>query len=236
MQQQTEPVEYGQIIRWRQGEIIGLGSSSIVYSAIRVDNNTLLAVKKFKVVSDVSGIDQPKLKIIKNEIQKYKQFEAANIVKFYGCELLDQFFCIYLEQMETSLANVLSEYGYFDEATIRYYTKQILTGLAYLHDQKIKHLDLKCSNILTNNDGIVKLCDFGSSREFKKGSSNNSSSFTSLKSQIVGSVQWMAPEVIIEKGSGSKSDIWSLGCTIVEMFNGGNPWGDKIDDQNLYLA
>jgi hypothetical protein len=65
MQHQTEPVEYGQIIRWRQGEIIGLGSSSIVYSAIRVDNNTLLAVKKFKVVSDVSGIDQPKLKIIK---------------------------------------------------------------------------------------------------------------------------------------------------------------------------
>ena len=60
-----EPIEYGKIIRWRQGEIIGLGSSSIVYSAIRVDNNTLLAVKKFKVVSDVTGIDQNKLKIIK---------------------------------------------------------------------------------------------------------------------------------------------------------------------------
>ena len=52
-----EPVEYGNIIRWRQGEIIGLGSSSIVYSAIRVDQNTLLAVKKFKVVSDITGID-----------------------------------------------------------------------------------------------------------------------------------------------------------------------------------
>ena len=60
-----EPVEYGNIIRWRQGEIIGLGSSSIVYSAIRVDQNTLLAVKKFKVVSDITGIDQKKLKLIK---------------------------------------------------------------------------------------------------------------------------------------------------------------------------
>ena len=105
--------------------------------------------------------------------------------------------------METSLANILSEYGFFEESTIKYYTKQILEGLQYLHDQKIKHLDLKCSNILTNNDGIVKLCDFGSAREFKKGSNSGSSSFTSLKSQIVGSVQWMAPEVITEEGSGS---------------------------------
>ena len=59
------PVEQGKIIQWREGDIIGLGSSSVVYSAIKVDSNTILAVKKFKVVSDVTGIDQDKLKIIK---------------------------------------------------------------------------------------------------------------------------------------------------------------------------
>lgn len=126
-----------------------------------------------------------------------------------------------------------------EEDAIKFYTKQILDGLSFLHDQKIKHLDLKCSNILTNHDDAdinIKLCDFGSAREFKKGSNQVSSSFTSLQSQIVGSVQWMAPEVIAEEGSGSKSDIWSLGCTIVEMFVGGNPWGERLDDQNLYLA
>jgi len=118
--------------------------------------------------------------LLQNEIQKYKQLIHKNIIKFYGCELLDQFFCIYLEQMQSSLANILSDYGYFDEKIIRFYTKQILEGLTYLHDKKIKHLDLKCSNILTDNDMCIKLCDFGSAREFKKGSSNGSSSFTSL--------------------------------------------------------
>lgn len=59
------PIEYGKLIQWRQGEIIGLGSSSVVYSAIRVDNNEIFAVKKFKVVSDVTGVDQEKLKTIK---------------------------------------------------------------------------------------------------------------------------------------------------------------------------
>jgi len=52
-----EPVEYGKLIRWRKGEIIGLGSSSIVYQAINIDNNRIFAVKQFKVVSDITGVD-----------------------------------------------------------------------------------------------------------------------------------------------------------------------------------
>lgn len=176
---------------------------------------------------------------MQNEILKYKQLDHQHIVKFFGCELLDQFFCIYLEKLDTSLANVLSERGQFDEVTVKKYTKQILEGLRFLHEKKVKHLDLKCSNILTNHNDpnqVVKLCDFGSAREFKKGSNQISSSFTSMRNQIVGSIQWMAPEVIAEEGSGSKSDIWSLGCTVVEMIVGGNPWGNKLDDQNLFLA
>lgn len=60
-----EPVEYGKLIKWRKGEIIGLGSSSIVYQAINIDNNKIFAVKQFKVVSDITGVDQAKLKTIK---------------------------------------------------------------------------------------------------------------------------------------------------------------------------
>ena len=61
-------------------------------------------------------------------------------------------------------------------------------------------------------------------------------SYGTLGGLLLGSVQWMAPEVVKEDGCGSKSDIWSLGCTVVEMFVGGSPWGDLIDDQNLFQA
>ena len=60
-----KPIEHGNIIKWREGDILGLGSSSIVYSAINTKDNSMIAVKKFKVVSDVTGIDQNKLKIVK---------------------------------------------------------------------------------------------------------------------------------------------------------------------------
>ena len=79
----------------------------------------------------------------------------------------------------------------------------------------------------------MKLCDFGSSRDFKKpGSGNGSGSFTSLRSQIIGSVQWMAPEVIKQEiaadegrdlveenvDNWKRADVWSIGCTLVEMW------------------
>jgi len=61
----SEPVEQGKIIKWIEKEVIGMGSSSVVYSAVRTDTHAVLAVKKFKVVSDITGIDHEKLKTIK---------------------------------------------------------------------------------------------------------------------------------------------------------------------------
>ena len=70
-----KPIEHGNIIKWREGDILGLGSSSIVYSAINTKDNSMIAVKKFKVVSDVTGIDQNKLKIVKVSSQHFIKFE-----------------------------------------------------------------------------------------------------------------------------------------------------------------
>lgn len=81
-----------------------------------------------------------------------------------------------------------------------------------MHENKVVHADLKCANVLVDYDGKVKLTDFGCSRLF-----DSSFSSMELTSTVNGSLSWMAPEVIKNKGRRRKSDIWSLGCVIVEM-------------------
>lgn len=104
---------------------------------------------------------------------------------------------------------------------IRQYTSQILEGLEYLHTHNIVHRDIKCANILIGKKNICKLTDFGGSKMIKEG--------ISVITSIQGTANWMAPEVIMGLGSSRFSDIWSLGCTVLEMFQGEPPYNDKKD-------
>jgi len=126
----------------------------------------------------------------------------------------------------------LKDQGPFQESLIRNYSKQILEGLNYLHDQRIIHKDLKGANILVNEKNIVKLADFGSAQKLEKtltmslrpGNKNLS---------IYGSIPWMAPEVIRQTKYGRKADIWSFGCTVLEMAQGKAPWSEYNFDNPI---
>jgi len=91
---------------------------------------------------------------------------------------------------------------------------QVLHGLLYLHEQGVIHRDIKGANILTTKEGLVKLADFGVA-----------SRTTGLnEASVVGTPYWMAPEVIELTGATTASDIWSLGCTVIELLEGKPPY------------
>merc|ERR1719188_1507119 len=103
----------------------------------------------------------------------------------------------------------------------------MLKGLDYLHTRRppVVHRDIKCANILVDLNFSVKLADFGCSRQ-----QDVTTSFTTI-----GSIPWMAPEVIQQHdGYGRKADIWSLGCTVIEMFTAEKPWGNAFFDNIMY--
>jgi len=101
------------------------------------------------------------------------------------------------------------------------YTRQILEGLAYLHRNQIMHRDIKGANILVDNTGVVKLADFGASRQLA-----DLVTMESGAKSMKGTPYWMAPEVIKQTGHGRQADIWSVGCTAVEMVTAKPPWSE----------
>ena len=140
-----------------------------------------------------------------------------------------------------SIASLLAKFGAFSEQVVRVYTRQILAGLAYLHARGIVHRDVKGANILVDTGSGVKLADFGASKRIEglatMGAAGGGAGASGASgggapgaggacNSIRGTPYWMAPEVIKGAGHGRAADVWSVGCTVVEMLSGRPPWSD----------
>ena len=173
-----------------------------------------------------------------------RSLEHPNIVQYLGTETTKKYLFVFMEFCAGgSVQQAIRKWGALCEAVVRRYTLQILEGLCFLHRAKIAHRDIKPSNLLLH-DGIVKLADFGTARVTETAAENalqvEKESFTAGH---VGTCIYMAPEVmqtgskneelslVDESGTRAdrrgevkfdmlKTDIWSLGVSIVEMATG----------------
>lgn len=145
-----------------------------------------------------------------------KELDHPNIVKYIGFLQSKELFCFILEYCEgRSLYDQMKETktSFSDEKTIAKFILQVLKGLEYLHRNSTIHRDIKAQNILTTTSGVAKLADFGIAAKA-----------TENRGTIAGTPNWMAPEIIKGNGATTLSDIWSLGCTTIELLTGKPPF------------
>ncbi|CAL4885551.1 unnamed protein product [Urochloa decumbens] len=203
------------ITTWIKGEHLGSGSFGSVYEAIS-DDGFFFAVKEVSLMDQGLNAKQ-RIVQLEHEISLLSRLEHENIVQYFGTDKEGGKLYIFLELVtQGSLAALYQKYN-LQDSQVSAYTRQILNGLLYLHQRNVLHRDIKCANILVDATGLVKLADFGLAKEM---------SILSQARSSKGTVYWMAPEVAKAKPHGPPADIWSLGCTVLEMLTGKVPYPD----------
>ncbi|KAI9106201.1 kinase-like domain-containing protein [Phlyctochytrium arcticum] len=210
------PLERIVIGPYQLGASIGKGQFGTVYQALNTETGQVVGIKRIPLADHKeAGVRE-----LMQEVELLESLTHANIVKYLGFMIQDEHLNIILEFMECgSLQSVMKKYGLLiPEKLAAVYVEDILKGLTYLHDKGVVHCDLKCANILTAKDSTVKLSDFGVSKQL--------SGVGEDEQAVAGTPYWMAPEIIELKGASTASDIWSLGCTVIEMITGKPPYLD----------
>ncbi|KAG0127125.1 hypothetical protein HOY82DRAFT_580703 [Tuber indicum] len=203
------------------GDCLGKGAFGSVYRALNWGTGETVAVKQVRL----TDLPKSELRVIMLEIDLLKNLNHPNIVQYHGFVKTADSLYIILEYCENgSLHSICKNFGKFPENLVGLYMTQVLHGLLYLHDQGVIHRDIKGANILTTKEGLVKLADFGVATR-TTGLSDSS---------VVGTPYWMAPEVIELAGATTASDIWSVGCTVVELLDGKPPYHKLASMQALF--
>ncbi len=204
--------------QWSLGDKIGSGSFGEVYQGMN-HQGRLFAVKQLHIAGQRNVVDE-----LANEIQLMRDYAHPNIVGYLGAAVDEKRGVVNIFQEWVpggSLAHLLKRFGAFNEHVVANYTRQILSGLHFLHANGIIHRDIKGGNVLVDESGSVKLADFGAST--KVNAFDRTQETTSFK----GTPYFMAPEVLGQSKYGRKGDIWAVGCTMIQMLTAQPPWKDR---------
>ena len=195
-------------------QLLNRGGQGAVYRAFHQRLEIDVAVKIFTSDSADAAGDVAKRRFIK-EAQMLSQLDHPNICRIFDADETEEgLLYIVMEFLEGHSLKSLIELRVPETDEVLDYFEQIVDGLVEAHKQDLVHQDMKPSNIMSSADGTIKLIDFGAARNI----------FNSPPDPI-GTLRYMSPEQIRgEEDVDYRTDVWSLGITILELLSGKHPF------------
>ncbi|XP_020576967.1 cyclin-dependent kinase G-2-like isoform X3 [Phalaenopsis equestris] len=202
------------------------GTYGVVYRAKDKITGDIVALKKVKMEKEREGFPLTSLREI-NILLSFHHPSIVDVKEVVVGSSLDSIFMV-MEYMEHDLKGLMETMKQpFSQSEVKCLMLQLLSGVKYLHDNWVLHRDLKTSNLLLNNRGELKICDFGLARQYG----------SPLKpyTHLVVTLWYRAPELLLgTKQYSTAIDMWSLGCIMAEflakepLFNGKTEF-DQLD-------
>ncbi|ETI49956.1 CMGC/CDK protein kinase [Phytophthora nicotianae CJ01A1] len=197
--------------RYQKLEKIGEGTYGVVYKAKDRVTGEVIALKKIRLEAEDEGIPSTAIR----EISLLKELQHCNIVRLYNIVHTERKLTLVFEYLDQDLKKYLDvcEKG-LEKPILKSFLYQLLRGIAYCHQHRVLHRDLKPQNLLINREGELKLGDFGLARAF-------GIPVRSYTHEVV-TLWYRAPDVLMgSRKYSTPVDIWSVGCIFAEMANGG---------------
>ena len=220
-------INYGDLIdnRYNVLSLLGLGGMAVVFECNDVYTNKIVAVKIMKEeLLPIPGM----LETFKKEVKATVQMSHPNIMEIYSEGVFQTRPYLVLEYLKgQTLLDKIEYYTKFSVKEACEIMVQLLDAISYTHNHKIIHRDIKPQNIFYLSNGTVKLGDFGIAKNEKEAENHG---------KILGSVHFLAPEVLQGKPFSIASDIYAAGITLFQLVTGNLPFDGstkEVADQQV---
>ncbi|KAJ4883758.1 Protein kinase superfamily protein [Raphanus sativus] len=196
-------------------EKIGQGTYSSVFRAVETETGRIVALKKVRF----DNFEPESVKFMAREILILRKLNHPNVIKLQGL-ITSKLSCtiqLVFEYMEHDLTGLLASPDInFTTPQIKCYMKQLFSGLDHCHSRGVMHRDIKGSNLLLSNEGVLKVADFGLAN-FSNSSGHKKKPLTSR----VVTLWYRPPELLLGATDyGAAVDLWSVGCVFAELLLG----------------
>ncbi|XP_026989033.1 serine/threonine-protein kinase PLK2b [Tachysurus fulvidraco] len=197
-----------------RGKVLGKGGFAKCYELTDLSAGKVFAAK---IIPHTRVAKPHQREKINREIELHRGLNHKHIVHFYHhFEDKDNIYILLEYCSRRSLAHILKARKVLTEPEVRYYLKQTVSALKYLHDQEILHRDLKLGNLFVSDSMELKVGDFGLAAKLEPVSNR--------RKTICGTPNYLSPEVLNKQGHGWESDVWALGCVMYTLLQGKPPF------------